>query len=41
MAYVEELDYEIPELDDTSELVLAQDKPEDPETKKKKTEETA
>lgn len=42
MSYVEELDYEIPELDDTTDLVLAQDKPvETPEKQelKKKTEE--
>lgn len=42
MSYVEELDYEIPDLDDTTDLVLAQDKPVETQEKqelKKKTEE--
>lgn len=36
LGYIEDLDYEIPELDDTSGMVLAADKPEEPEEERKK-----
>lgn len=39
LGYIEELDYEIPDLDDTSDMILAPDKPVEEPVVKKKTEE--